>query len=50
MTKAEAIEFQQKIAKTCEDSKAWFLITHENRPHLGKIKIEISIKVDQNKD
>lgn len=46
MTKAKAIEFQNKLSKICEESGVWFLTTHENRPRLGKIKIEISIKVD----
>lgn len=50
MTKNEAILFINEIEKTCQEKGIWFCLTQEHRPLLGKIKIEISIKVDPNKD
>jgi len=46
MTKPEALNFKDKIKSLCQKEGIWHHVTEENRPKLGKIIIEISIKVD----
>jgi len=46
MTKTQAIKIQEMIESLCKREKVWYEVTKENRPNLGKIKIELSIKVD----
>lgn len=53
MTKTEAITFINEIEQYCKekgDNLTWFLVTKEHRPSLTKIIIEISIKVDPDKN
>jgi len=46
MTKTEALEIEREIKDVCEKHRLWNHKTYENRPKLGKIIIEIWIKVD----
>jgi len=49
MKKDSAINFQQELETLCEQNNAFCFITHEKKPHLTGIKVEVSIKVDNEK-
>lgn len=48
MTKADAIEFQKRIEKQCNEAGIWHEVKRENRPKLKNIIIVISLKVTDN--
>ena len=49
MNKDLAITFQQELESLCEKNNAFCFVTYEKKPHLTGIKMEVSIKVDNNK-
>jgi len=46
MQASKAQGIKEQIIALCEGDGIWFDINEQNRPKLGKIIIEISIKVD----
>jgi hypothetical protein len=46
MTKEDAIQFQKMIENHCQKFNVWFMSTHENKPGLKGIRMELSIKVE----
>lgn len=49
MTKDEAIATQETIRKICDRDGVWLTLAHDLKPDLKMIKMEISIKVDDEK-
>ena len=49
MKKDSAISFQQELETLCEKNNAFCYVTREKKPHLTGIKVEVSIKVDNEK-
>lgn len=47
MKKREALEFMEKLMALCKEKGIWHDVTQSNKPKLGHIDIEISIKVDK---
>ena len=46
MTKDNAIKLRDKILKLCDTEKQWVVVSEERQPHIKKIKLEVSIKID----
>jgi len=47
MTKNEALATQDTIKKICDSDGVWLTLTHDLKPDLKMIKMEISIKVEK---
>jgi hypothetical protein len=47
MKEADALKLQQELEKICDAKKVWMVVTHERRPDLKAIKVEVSIKIEQ---
>lgn len=50
MTKTEAIAFINQIEQICKEKGIWFSLTQDHRPYLGKVKVEISVKINPTED
>lgn len=46
VTPTEAIAIQHEIQKACVQKGLWVKVEHDNRPDLRMIRMEISIKVE----
>lgn len=46
MRKNSAIVLMQEIERLCESNNAYCFVTHEKKPHLTGIKVEVSIKIE----
>jgi hypothetical protein len=47
MKESEALQFQKVIEQICRQGGVWVVVTHESKPDLKAIRIELSVKIDQ---
>jgi len=47
MTPTEAIAIQREFEKLCNEKGLWMKVEHDKKPDLKMIRLEISIKVEE---
>jgi len=49
MTPTQAINFEHEIGRLCDKEGVWLTVSRDLKPDLKMIRMEISIKVEQEK-